>query len=707
MSETQNMQRITPASLILFLLMAFHAPVSAGMGEWDASITISTPYADVAGGVVTNALTAGVRHGSASGYDNATDTVSFIEPDDPLLAYFPHGATLSNDPKSDGSPTWTCPAPDPGYNLYQCSLWRDFRPLTDMETWIIEVISTLNGTTISLAWVLSGNPSDPTAQANLDDLAYQDLMLVDLSATPPAPPVDLKSLSQYHYTNVFLPGKKYGLRRFQIQSKTAGLIVSPPMLPSGTVNTLYSDTIRLIGGNAMWSLVDGALPPGLQLDSSSGLIDGIPLQEGAYEFTIRADDLIKGSSLSHTYTVGIHPPLYITTADLPGGEMNDSYAETMEVSGGSPPYAWHLAAGSLPEGLRLDPSDGTITGIFEIPGIFDFTLQVHNALGATAVHPYRIVVTEPTDLLAPHAIVDLAVLYTIDQTAILSWTAPWDDSLTQTAAIYDLRYSPACPSSGDTAWWDMALQAAGEPRPQRGALHIYTLSTLQPGVRYCAAMKSLDASGHASAISNGVSFLEEPSTGIGTGETLSSFQLPLMKGYNLIAFPVHLIPNDLSIFEDTLGSPVALSRWFAPYPGQTPPDWYLEDHTQPGYAYFIHVADTGRVVPIQGLQNRNATTTVPLQGGWNMVGNPYASDLLLSDVQLRSFNSDGSSEVLPYEKAARLGWVGNALYAFTGLGYEFMAINDETAPAVLKPWIGYWLYVQENKNYEMIFRKPS
>src|SRR5207237_8182282 len=53
--------------------------------------------------------------------------------------------------------------------------------------------------------------------------------------------------------------------------------------------------------------------------------------------------------------------LQITTSQLPSGILSKSYGATLSASGGTTPYAWSLASGSLPAGLTLS-SAGTISG---------------------------------------------------------------------------------------------------------------------------------------------------------------------------------------------------------------------------------------------------------------------------------------------------------------------------------------------------------
>ncbi|MBI5756481.1 MAG: fibronectin type III domain-containing protein [Nitrospirae bacterium] len=691
-------------NIILYILIALFLSGSSGyamaaqgmIDDWGVTVSVSTPYPTVPGGIVSIPLSAGIRTGASDKYDNAMDTVSFLSADAPLQAHFPHGAVIK-DNNAGGVAGWDCPNPESGYNPYQCSLWRDFRALNQTVTWDFEVVSTINGATISLNWQIDGGPIDPSEI---------ELTLVDLSATPPMPPMRLDGSSQYQYTNFFAAGNKFGLRKFEIRMKTSGLFITPPTLQPGVLNSSYSESLQAIGGNVMWSLESGDLPPGLRLDTSSGQIEGIPQSEGVYSFTVRAIDPVIGNQASHNYTLQILPPLIITTPDLPGGELYSSYSETLGVSGGTPPFTWKLSSGSLPEGISLDKDSGTLSGDLSVPGIFDFAIQVGDSVGAKTIRTYHILVTEQADTTPPTAISDLRVLYTTPSTAILAWSAPQDDSITGTAAAYDLRYSKDCPAGQDMTWWDTALQAIGEPRPQSATLHTYTLGGVEAGQNYCAAIQSMDASGHVSANSNVVRFPDGSSQYDTNFSVLTTRQYHVQKGYNLISIPMIALPSDTSIFENAIGGTASVYRWYSAYPGLTEAQWYMEGNVHPGYGYFLYVPDQGITLDITGMEINDSQYIVRLQGGWNMIGNPYEVDITLKDVLIREVKDTGDGKSKSFEDAAKSGLVGNSLYAFNGLDYEFLAVNDDP-PAVLKPWAGFWLYVQEGKDYEMIFRKPQ
>ena len=69
-------------------------------------------------------------------------------------------------------------------------------------------------------------------------------------------------------------------------------ITNNSALPDDTINNPYSDTLVGSGGVApyTWAVVAGTLPPGLSLNTSSGVISGTPTALGNFSFTIQITD---------------------------------------------------------------------------------------------------------------------------------------------------------------------------------------------------------------------------------------------------------------------------------------------------------------------------------------------------------------------------------------------------------------------------------
>ena len=87
---------------------------------------------------------------------------------------------------------------------------------------------------------------------------------------------------------------------------------------------------------------------------------------------------VADSSDAGTASVTITPdavsPLTITTTGLAGVTSGITYSANLKASGGSTPYSWTLASGSLPSGLSLS-SSGSLAGTTTQVGQFSFTVQ--------------------------------------------------------------------------------------------------------------------------------------------------------------------------------------------------------------------------------------------------------------------------------------------------------------------------------------------
>jgi len=92
------------------------------------------------------------------------------------------------------------------------------------------------------------------------------------------------------------------------------------------------------------------------------------------------------------------PPLSITCGLFPSGQMGLPYSHTCVASGGTPPYTFSITAGSLPPGLTLNPSTGTISGIPLAFGTFTFTITVNG--GGVANANAFILISGPAPILA-------------------------------------------------------------------------------------------------------------------------------------------------------------------------------------------------------------------------------------------------------------------------------------------------------------------
>src|SRR5205807_2682164 len=69
------------------------------------------------------------------------------------------------------------------------------------------------------------------------------------------------------------------------------------------------------------------------------------------------------------------------SVSLPPATVGNAYNAVVSVSGGTTPHQFSVVSGSLPIGLSLNPSAGTISGIPVTAGTYKFTVQVVDAAG--------------------------------------------------------------------------------------------------------------------------------------------------------------------------------------------------------------------------------------------------------------------------------------------------------------------------------------
>jgi hypothetical protein len=88
-------------------------------------------------------------------------------------------------------------------------------------------------------------------------------------------------------------------------------------------------------------------------------------------------------------------PLIIRSrSPLASATLNQAYTTKLEATGGTPPYAWTVVTGALPNGLTLDSASGQITGTPTAPGE-PFSAQVEDKTDATAVKGFVLPVITP------------------------------------------------------------------------------------------------------------------------------------------------------------------------------------------------------------------------------------------------------------------------------------------------------------------------
>jgi hypothetical protein len=192
----------------------------------------------------------------------------------------------------------------------------------------------------------------------------------------------------YSFTLQAMDGSGYtATKNFSIIVNPAPTITTAATLPEGTLTMSYSQFISVSGGTAplLWSITSGALPTGLSLNASTGEIAGTPTANGTATFTVQVKDA-NNATTSQTFRLRINKMIVITTSNLTDGKVGSSYSKTFHATGGSAPFTWSVASGTLPSGLSLT-SNGTLSGVPASATSTEFTVQVQDTNGSIDTHP--------------------------------------------------------------------------------------------------------------------------------------------------------------------------------------------------------------------------------------------------------------------------------------------------------------------------------
>ena len=179
-------------------------------------------------------------------------------------------------------------------------------------------------------------------------------------------------------------------------ASAAVAITSTSPLPNAASGVNYTFTFTATGGTSPYVWASSSLPPGLQLDSNSGILGGTPTQTGSFSFVIQVTDANKATATGNFSLTVVPGPLVITTlSPLFTAIVGSPYSQQFTATGGAPPYTWSVTQGQT-GALTLNASTGSLSGTPTAPGVLNFTVQVKDSAGATFSASFSLTVKSPT-----------------------------------------------------------------------------------------------------------------------------------------------------------------------------------------------------------------------------------------------------------------------------------------------------------------------
>jgi hypothetical protein len=238
---------------------------------------------------------------------------------------------------------------------------------------------------------------------------------------------------------------------------TVGCGVQSPLqvgtinLPDAAVQQSYAAQLTALGGNVpiTWSLASGSLPPGVSLSPVTGVLSGSPQAVGEFDFSVRATQTMAPqiSALSHGLKINVKKAgstvnLAITNTTLASGTTKVPYDAALIATGGTTPYVWSVASGSLPPGITVNSSAGTLTGTPTAAGSFSFTVALQDS-------------SRPTQHAAQALSISISAASTTSPLTISTSSLP--------AGTAQASYSAAVSASGGTTPYSWSVASGSLP----------------------------------------------------------------------------------------------------------------------------------------------------------------------------------------------------------------------------------------------------
>jgi hypothetical protein len=246
-------------------------------------------------------------------------------------------------------------------------------------------------------------------------------------------------------------------------SSNAGLVkLTTEAANPGVTGQAYSTTFAATFPHppGLFQVSGGALPPGVILDSQTGVVSGYPRTIGNYRFQIAARDGVDPAipigrdanfaedRRDYSVVVTRGPP-QILPQIIPTAQYRASFGYQIDAAGGTAPFTFTKTGGTLPAGLTLSPSG--FLGSFPTQALqhpYSFDVLLTDAQGLTD---------------AKTLTVDVVVLPLVILTSAIPAGAqnfPYDTTLTlaSTGAGAPITWSQATPVAGETLLSSIGMQ---------------------------------------------------------------------------------------------------------------------------------------------------------------------------------------------------------------------------------------------------------
>jgi hypothetical protein len=171
------------------------------------------------------------------------------------------------------------------------------------------------------------------------------------------------------------------------------ITVTNPGVNTGTAGVAFSQTFTQAGGQGTitWSET-GALPAGITLNPSTGVLSGTTSQVGTFPITVTATDQNGCTGSGATYNLTINcQTITVTNPGVNTGTVDAAFSQTFTVTGIIGTVTWS-ETGALPAGITLNSATGVLSGTPTVPGSFPITVQATDTNGCFGTSSYTLTI---------------------------------------------------------------------------------------------------------------------------------------------------------------------------------------------------------------------------------------------------------------------------------------------------------------------------
>jgi len=256
-------------------------------------------------------------------------------------------------------------------------------------------------------------------------------------------------------------------------------ILPPPVITSALATSGATGEVfpgyQITASNNPTSYGATGLPPGLSVNTATGVISGTPTADGTYNSTISATNAAGTTDETLVFTISANAPV-ITSATSASGTTGAVFPGYQITATNNPSS---FGASGLPPGLGVNTASGLISGTPAGGGSFDATVTATNATGtASQVIRFTITGAAPTSqdamvevpLNSPTSI-DLAPFITgAGITGIRITVAAAHGTLATTGTV--VTYAPVTNYFGPDQFSYVATNSDGESMPAVVSLNV-------------------------------------------------------------------------------------------------------------------------------------------------------------------------------------------------------------------------------------------